>query len=324
MKRTYTVFLFVFLFACSLSPQMAHAQLENAAVQGSVLVPSPQFPEPGEQVTLSIDDYTINTNGAKITWFVDGEYIESQDNNRGIVVTAGTLGTTKTVTAITTLPSGARLTASYTLTPMRVDMLIEADTLTPAFYKGRALPSSGSPVRVTAVPFTGQARSPESYSYKWTVGSDIAGGGSHFGKNSVTFSSGFEKSVKVSVDVMDSNGGVITKKTIYVPIIEPELHFYEINPLRGMSEIAIGRNYIFVGDEVRVRAEPYYMSSNLLSQDPHREWKIEGRTANNPSADPQEITLRKEGDRGSFTLEFHIRNLRQLLQGVKDSVTINF
>ncbi|MFT5849382.1 MAG: hypothetical protein ACI9H6_000189 [Patiriisocius sp.] len=306
------------------TPFVAHAQLGTSFSQASAstITSSPRHPEPGEIVTLGLNDFSINTNGSTIRWFVNGVLVT--ENDRSIKINAGALGVVTEILVTTTLPNGATLEATHTIQPIRVDMLIEADTLTPAFYKGRSIPSSGSLVRVTAVPFTGIDRDPETYSYTWKVKDKVQDGGSRYGNNSVTFTSEFERNMEVSVDIIDTNGKIITSETIYVPLSDPELYYYEINPLRGMSEFAITKGFTFVGDEIRVRAEPYFISSSLLNENPHREWKLNGSTISNPSTDPQEITLRKQGENGSFRLEFHIRNLKQLLQGVKEAVTISF
>lgn len=326
MRRILVTIFFLYICIFSVSTQDTYAQFSGmgASSDASTIIPSPRYPEPGENVVFTINDYSINTNGAVVQWFIDGNEVAEARNERKLSTSAGALGTQKVVLAVTTLPNGSKLEAKHVIKPIRIDMLIEADTLTPAFYKGRSIPSSGSPIRVTAIPFTGDAKSPESYSYTWRVGDEVQGGGSRFGKNVITFTSGFEKSIQVSVDVLNSTGVLISNKSIYVPLSDPELYFYEINPLRGMSETAIQKGFTFVGDEIRVRAEPYFISDNLLTQNPHREWKLNNQTIQNPSSDPQEITLRKEGDSGSFTLEFHIRNLQQLLQGIKDSIVISF
>ncbi len=324
MKRFVSILLYIPLVYALVAPTVGNAQIPQPAAPSSVLVLSPRYPEPGEQVTVSLNDYSINTAGAQIQWFIDGSEIVEAKNERSINVTAGTLGSTMRIQTITTLTNGVQIPIQVDITPVRVDMLIEANTLTPPFYRGRSVPAEGSTVQVTAIPFVGDSSNPESFSYTWRVQDRVIGGGSRFGKNSITFSSGFGKNILVSVDIYDTKGTLVTSDSIVVPLVKPELYFYEVNPLRGVIPLAIQDRFIFVGDEIRVRAEPYFLDASLLSQNPFIEWKLDNRTVQNPSADPQEITLRKEGDRGSFTLEFHIRNLRQLLQGIKKSVTISF
>jgi hypothetical protein len=325
--RYIGLFIFCLIVAFGI-PTSGHINAQSitsfTGANASSLVLKPRYPEPNEQVTITINDYSINTHGSSIQWFVDGVLEPSVSNQRSITFTSGDIGKSNTILARTTLPNGTKLDASTTIQPTRVDMLVEAETLTPTFYKGRPIPSSGSLVRVTAVPFLGEQKSPASYSYLWKVGDTVQTGGSQYGKNYTTFTSKFEKNVFVSVDVIDSTGNVVSSESIYVPISDPELYFYEINPLRGMAEQAMQSPFIFIGDEVQVRAEPYFISTNLLSQNPYQQWKLNGQTVSNPSTDPQEITLRKEGDSGSFSLEFHIRNLQQLLQGVKKTVTLTF
>lgn len=315
--------LFVALF---LFPTLGQAQFSGAAslLNPSQISVSPAYPDPGESVELSLNDYSIDTSGAKIAWFRDGQEITAARNLRNIRVTAGALGSSETITVKTTLSSGSVLTATAVIKPVRVDLLVEADTLIPAFYAGRALPSSGSTVRVTALPFTGTPRAPEAYSYRWSVADKVVGGGSQFGKNSVVFRSQFEKVMNVAVEVIDSSGKTVAKKSVNVPIVKPELHFYTVNPLAGESPIAMGNNFIFSGEEMLVRAEPYFVDNNIFRQNHTSEWKINNQTIENPSADPQEITLRKQGDRGTFSLEFSIRNLQNLLQGIEDSINIRF
>lgn len=320
-------YVLVFTLLWVVSPFLvstAEAQLSELQTNASALVVSPRYPEPNTTVQLELNDYGLNTQGARYQWYINGVERVEAANQRSLSLPVGNLGETTTVLVKTILAGGAVVEARTTITPIRVDMLIEADTLVPTFYAGRALPSSGSAIRVTALPFLGTSQNPSTFSYTWRVGDEIVGGSSLYGKNSVTFSSGFERRVEVSVDIIDQSGTLVAKKTILVPISDPELHFYEVNPLQGLMERALGRNFIFSGDEINVRAEPYYMDRTFMAKQPFIEWKLNGQTITNPSQDPQEIVLRKSGDHGSFTIQFHVRNLRQLLQGVKDSVTITF
>lgn len=331
MQRASLRFLLILLLSIFWVPTAAlHAQginlnnTQGQTLNTAALTVSPSYHEPFAVVTLSINDYSINTSGATITWLVNGSEYSEGSNQRSIDVQLGELGSKTTVQAVMQLPGGGNLSLDKTLQPVRVDMLVEADTLTPAFYQGRSLPTNGSVVRVTALPFMGTDTSPQQYSYRWKVGNQVIGGGAQFGKNNVDFVPGFGVNEQVSVDVINSEGKTVASRSIIVPITEPELYFYEDNPLRGLQTTAISDTYIFVNDEIQIRAEPYYINSTLLSQNPHIEWKLNNRSISNQNDNPQQITLRKEGNRGSFSLEFHIRNLEQLLQGVKEKITITF
>ena len=94
-SRFYYVSPFIVLFFSIslyfiLTP-FAHAQLlpEGAEI---TLNTSPEFPEPNSAVLVSLDDYSINTLGATIQWFVDGVEMIGSRNYRSITVQSGSLG----------------------------------------------------------------------------------------------------------------------------------------------------------------------------------------------------------------------------------------
>lgn len=324
----YALRLCLFCFFVTVTTPFVHAQLSGSGLSGVrndvQLRVTPQYYEPNTEVTINLNDYSINTNGATIQWFVDGREMTDARNQRSLTTLVGELGETSNVRTLITLPNGSRVPAATTLQPIRVDLLVEADTLTPAFYRGRSLPSSGSLVRVTAIPFTGTATPPEQFSYTWEVGRDVISGGSQIGQNTVTFSPKFSMSVPVQVTVFDSNGVRLTSRSVTVPIRKPELHFYEVNPLRGLQTNALSQNQVFQGNEMQIRAEPYYINRIQDMNDFHIEWKLNGRTVTNDADDPQQITLRRQGTSGNAQLNFHIRNLNDLLQGVEDDISLRF
>lgn len=326
MQMARLLLFFALLCTFFIATPNAQAQVgQNVLGSGSELQVSPAFPEPGDAITISVNNYSLNTQGAQYRWYINGVENTAARNSRSVTLQAGPLGDSAIVRVDTTLATGATISNSKTITITQVDMLVEADTLVPSFYKGLPLPSSGSVTRVTAIPFLGAGSAdPSSYSYTWKVGDTVVSGGSQYGKNSVTFTSGFQKSIEVSVDIYDNTGALVTKKTTIVPIAEPALYFYEVNPLSGIIERTLGKGYIMSGQEMTVRAEPYFMDRRFMLGPHLTEWKLNNTTITNPSDDEQEIVLRRSGQSGSFTISYQVRNLSQLLQGTKGSVTINF
>ena len=122
----------------------------------------------------------------------------------------------------------------------------------------------------------------------------------------------------------DKTGNVFTRKLIQVKTVEPVTVFYEDNPLRGMSRHAILDSQQLFGEEISIRAEPYYMDKNIFEANTLQEWEINGKKVTNPNTDKQNITLRAGGGTGSFTVEYHIRNLDNLLQGTRDQFRLTF
>ena len=74
-----------------------------------------------------------------------------------------------------------------------------------------------------------------------------------------------------------------------------------------------------------VRAEPYYLSRDVLTQDYRAEWRVNGTVLDNPSDDPLLITLRAGGEGGGiFDIGFRIQSTEQLLQGAQGNFALTF
>jgi len=324
-RKGYLIVLLSFLiggFLFSVTPITAIAQ--SLAGETSIsIISNPRLPEPDQTVELSLNTYTIDTNGGTIRWFADGVEILDAVNTRSIKITAPAAGLETIISAEITTRSGQKIQVRYNLQPKRLDLIIEAKTLTPSFYNGRALPSTDSTVRAVALPQIANTK-PKDYSYIWRLNNKVLFGGSIKGKHVAEFQMPMGRDAIVGVDVIDQLGQVIAADSSVVPSVTPELYFYPDNPLRGISRIALPNIYTLVGPEVDVRAEPYFMDEEIFAASPLLEWSINGSVVSNPNDDAQTITLQNGGGAGNFTIDFHIRNLRQLLQGVEDGFTLRF
>jgi len=316
---------YLLVFLCLLvMPFDTNAQFGDIGQTGVTLATQPRIPEPFTETTIEMTAFSFDTVGSSITWLIDGVEDVSARNQRVITLTTKALGEATEITNIMRLRSGVEIITTETIIPARVDIVLEAETLVPAFYKGRPLPSIGSTVRAIAIPQTNNNAAPAAYSYEWRLGNEVLFNGPITGINVAEFEIGLNKNETLAVSVTDRSGVLVAHKTIVIPVTEPEVVFYEENPLRGVTGIALPSPYYLVGEETTVRAEPFYMSSNIFSANPLIEWEIDGRTVTNPSTDPQYLTLRKTGGIGSARVSFHIRNLQQLVQGVEDRFVIQF
>lgn len=300
-----------------------HAQL-NLPSDNIQLELSPRFPEPGDTVRVTLNDFIFDTTGSKVEWVIDGEPDPSVDNLRTITLQAGAVGVATELQAILTLRDGKRVVARSVLTPSKVTIILDADTLTPVWYKGRPEPSIGSNLQATIIPDDGTGADPQTYSYTWRLNNKVVGGGSTPGAYVRTLTMPTGNTATLAVDVSNSQGNIIGSKSILINNQEPELLFYEVNPLRGTSRLSLGDTTNLIGSEMSVRAEPFFMNKTILTQSPLLEWEVNGRTIENPNADKQVITLQNAGGSADFNISFHIRNLQQLLQGVEDSFNIVF
>jgi hypothetical protein len=319
LRVNKAIYILFCLCAFATAPLFSFAQIPSTS---SSLLVSPLFPEANEIYTVKLDGYTQNR--ASLSWFVNGIEQEAYRNKNSLTTQAGNIGAVQNITAKIRLQSGGVVDVKHTVTAQRVDLLIEADTVVPLFYKGRSLPSSGSSVRATALVFTKMQQGAGSFAYLWKLNGQTQNGGAVQGDNTFTFTPSFESQTELEVSVLNKNGTIIAQESQLIPITKPELVFYEKNPLKGQLFTALTDPYLFIGDEITIRAEGYFMSRNLLGSDALHEWKVNSKTTQSNSAEPTELTLQKEGGRAAAKISFHVRNLKQLLQGVEKTITINF
>jgi len=205
----------------------------------------------------------------------------------------------------------------------RVDLIVNTDTTVPLFYAGHSLPSSGSRVTVTALSSLRNNVTCQNCTYLWKKSGTVQNGGVATTNNTFSFIPKFERTVVISVDMRDGNGDTIATNAQVIPIMKPELYFYEQNPLQGLLLRAISNPYTFIGDEITLRAYPYFMNSSIELSDLLTTWSINGREVQTVG-NPYLITLRKEELRDKAQLMFSVRNLQELLQGVEETIAIRF
>ena len=293
----------------------------EASAAGYALVLDPQYPQPSESYTVTLT--STGGNASAVDWFVNGIEHASADDPRKIVLTASKAGERTNIVARITSNTGSVTEVRKDVYPLTVNLHISADTYTPAFYRGRALPSSGSRMTASALVFNATGDATPSYAYRWHLNGKALQGGMALGGNSVVFSSGFEDELVLQVDVIAPSGAVVAQATERIPVVEPELHFYEKNPLRGLSFVSIPDPFMLIAEETVVRAEPYYMDTSTSDDDLLMEWELDGKHVESAGAE-NEISLQKNGSFGKALVTFHVRNLAQLLQGVKESFTVQF
>lgn len=313
----FSAFL-LFFFAMSM---FTHAQILSTP-DTSFLRLTPQFPTPNSNATASLEIYSINTNGASITWYINGiEHVDAR-NNREMSFEAGDIGSQIRIQAVVVAPDGQTITVEETVTPGDVDIIIEPDTKTPVFYEGRALPIGDEMVTAIAIPHIRDSVNLTQLGYTWKLGNKVVQGGGVRGMNKIEFTMPAGQTF-LSVSVSDTNGTIVTEKTVLLNPVQPELYFYEDNPLRGMNERAIDDSLTLIGAETTVRAEPYFVAKDIFAHDPVLEWNIDGRAVDY-GTNPQLLTLRRASGSGTVEIGFSIMNRLSFLQLASDSFTISF
>lgn len=313
----------------------AHAQFDVSGLQGSapLLTTQPEFPQPGESVVVTADYRGDAYFGATLTWVVDGELVPNSKNQRSITIAATSDSLEQVIDVIFTSPTGVRTIASHTITPLWLDVIIEPQTHVPEFYQGRSLPSIGSTVFVTALVSDIEGMRNTDMVYKWTVNRQVLDEGPVRGRNTMVFEMPMGQAALLLVEISElinpatgqSPGNIITRRLISIPSAQPRLVFYEVNTLLGISHRPIARDFSMVGDSSIIRATPFHLDSFVYNNPARHSWRVNSVETTNSGrgANPYEVMIERTGTTGRTFLEFHVRDNRQVLQGVEDRIQIN-
>ncbi len=321
MYTTHLKALFFSLVFCGVlfvSNTPVHAQSLSLPTNTATLSVTTKFPEPGTAVTVTLEAYTINMIDATVVWFINDVEQPNLRNERAIRLIAKELGTTEKIRARIIKPGERSLDASISITSSNTDIIIEADTYTPLFYKGRALPSKSSTIRAVAIPQGTGGENPATFSYNWEYNDSTLYGGAVLGKQSVELTMPRYEDEVLSVTVYNSDGDIVGEEQALLTAVEPELHFYEANPLRGLSRKALGANFVLTGDETTVHGAPYFMNTDLSPQNSEYTWSVNSTPVATPE-NPHIITLRRSDTPGTVSVGLKIiTNLKipQIVEGV--------
>lgn len=218
--------------------------------------------------------------------------------------------------------------------PEEVDILWQAYSSVPPFYKGKALAPSAGLVQLTAIPNlidqNGKKLNPNDLVYTWSQRGVVLGNASGYGKQSIVLENGQipERLLNVSVSVSSFDKVISARKDINVPLSESKIIFYKKHPLEGLIyNKNIRNNFIIDDSEIEIFAEPYYFSlDDIIKNQVTYRWKVNNKDINIPlNEQGKSITFKKEGDSGLAKVSLEIRNTNipfRIFQSAEKTVNI--
>ncbi len=309
------------LFVCTPNTY-AEIKVESGDINIEMI---PTNPEPYTNVTIKLESYATDLNRASIDWRINGKTVLS-----GLGRTSYSLKTggpnTATAIDVTIVPDGGlAINRQINVRPSEIEMLWQAvDAYTPAFYKGKALPTQESKIKVVAFPNTINVvkANKKNMVYTWTRSNSAVPSASGYGKDSFAFTNNVltdSEHIGLSVSTVDnlySATGIMD-----VNIAKPKLLFYKKSPINGIlyDEALIGSTTM-TEDEMTVVAEPYYMNRN--SSDLEYNWKINNEDIETPSK-RTELTIRPTSRGGYALIGLSVESITKLFQSVTNSIRIN-
>ncbi|MBI3442567.1 MAG: hypothetical protein HY007_02275 [Candidatus Sungbacteria bacterium] len=298
MRHFY--FIILVLLGGAFSATLVFAQSISLPLALS-LDAQPPSPSPGQSVTIHAATPTLDTATTFFNWSVDGTRKPklSGYGHDSIQLIAGAVGTPILVDVVITGASGQPAQSSITVYPSTVALSWYAETYTPAWYRGKALPSPNSVVIVTATPHVvvnGAELKPENLVYTWGYENRdrlLVGVGKQSFSVQMPDQTDVDEQVRVTIE--DMGHRIRKEASIFITTTLPRAVVYRLTPLGGIDPRAAASILpAFRHETIDLQAEPFFFPARSKN-DLRFEWTIGGLS---PSGNPQNpfITTVEAGD----------------------------
>jgi len=333
IKYKYIGFCSIIFFVFLLWTTIAHSQLIGH--DEPIIISNPETPGPQEDISLHVDFFGSDLNRANIKWYKNGTLLDQGVGLRDITVQTGILGSQTTIRVDLTTGEGDLLSKTLVLRPTSLEIVWEADTYIPPFYKGKALPTSGSIVKLVAIPefitSAGVKIPKKDLFYKWQAGGGnifLEGGEKPQGKGKYfAFATAplLSNAINISLEVSSQNRSLVKEYSTSIRTENPEALFYKEDPLLGTRyEKALPKNFLSNDGELTVRVEPFYLSTSAAFGGEYK-WELNGKSATPHENNPRVITLVRGQDiKGKAELKIDIINIGSIKQRIQDLLIISF
>jgi hypothetical protein len=325
--RAHRIFITV-IVSLFIATGLVHAQIPGSDM--AELNISPAIPGPNQEVTAILQSYLSDLNKAQISWLVNGQNVDSGIGLKRFTFKTGPLGTQTEISVIAVTSEGYPISEKLIINPAKVDLVYEADSYTPPFYKGRAyFPYSGQ-ARIVATPsFVDSAGQPiptRNLIFTWKDGEKTLESGSGIGRDVLSYKNNnlLPKDADISVEVSSSDQKYIAKASITLEPTAPKVVLYEKDPLLGvLYNKALKEEHTLKNSEMSIAAAPYFFGvsspkSSLLKY----EWSLNGT----PAQSTQDIAVFKKpaSQNGTADISLQLSNTKDYFQFGNARVSINF
>ncbi len=322
MKKFFVKIIFLGIIAASLvlAAKLSVAQ-DNYLPQNEAFIVefNPENPGPNVSVTSQAISYTFDINRADIAWFLNGK---KSGSGKMFSFRTAAIGSKTTVEVVAITYEGQRLSKSFSFQSAEVDLLWEAATYVPYFYRGKALASNRSAIKVTAFPF-GLKSADSKLIYEWTLNDAKQMDQSGPGKKSFNFIASRSGDDIVEINVSTPDAGITGTNKLEIITGQPKISFYEEHPLEGpLYQKELGDALNINKPDFIIRAEPYFFSlKNMLAAS--YEWTINDKTIPTPQK-PNLIRLTiPEKIKGYSTIKLSIQNQKNIFETAEKFLQAN-
>lgn len=325
MKRALIIFALLIVFV----PTFTLAVREIESTGNFIAEAYPANPAPGERVVITLRSFGFNLDSSYINWYLNDQLQSSYTNKKQFPFFVGKAGTRSQVKIIIK-NNQSQLSKTLVFEPAEVALIWQAGTNVPNFYRGKALPSPGSLVKILAIPNvispTGKKALPENLSYRWYVNGNLISSSSGIGQN--TFLTSADKNFTekiINVLVSDTASGLVAENSLRIKPSAPKVIFYESKPLEGIDlSRALESSFTLASEEITIKAQPYFFGLNQLNPSSFN-WLLNNQKFTPPGNDISLITFRRKPEtEGLSSVNLTITNNQNPTQKASNSLLINF
>jgi len=291
---------------------------------------SPENPEPGQTVKISLKSYSYDLNRLQITWYVDGVQKKTNIGLKDFNTVAGRNGQKTIIKAVVNTEEGIKEIEAFFI-PSLVDLIYESLSYTPPFYKGRALNPNQGVVIVTAIPelmrASGEKVQAQNIIYSWKKDGKVQESDSGLGKNVFVFAGTVpirDSQIEVVASTIDSD--IYASKKVNITNVVPKIVFYENNPVYGiMFNRAIKNTVKMSADEFNVFAVPFFFSVGYATTpDLNYIWTLNGQEVSNQDPKNTFTTRIESAGSGLANIDLKISNTVRIFQFIDNSYKLSY
>jgi hypothetical protein len=345
LKKQHSIFKTVFLILAIFTYANTSIAIDGVIDESTLPIPtqipeleeqigsemSPKFPKPGEAVKITLSAFGTDLNLANITWSIDDKIIKQGKGQKTFETVAGKLGQLNVIKVEIEPLNGNKVTKTFSINPQTVDVLWEARTYTPPFYKGKSMYTPEEKIIFVAMPnITNQNKAlvdSKNIIYKWGQSNQVLGSMSGYGQNVLPYTGNIlMRAVETTIEAKSEDYTTAVNELVLAPIF-PEMNIYEDSSIYGIlfnKEVSGG--FEFGNKEERsLSAFPYFIGAdNRIANNLVYNWSINYNKIQVPEDQTKMVFRNVDNVEGKSLVKASVKNKDKFLQKSEASTMINF
>lgn len=272
------------------------------------LLANPPSPSPGEKITVAASTPTFDKNAAFFSWSVDGKAKPDLSGlgKNTINLVAGAVGSIIRISVEVARPGGDLAQASLGVVSSDLALTWFAETYTPKWYRGKALPTPTSIVNIIAIPriaFGGNTIPSSALTYTWGLDDDdiaLSGAGENVFR--VKLSEVPKQTHDIRLAVEDPDKRIKKEARLFMVPQDTAAGIYRSSPLGGVDpRSALASTPAAPRGTFDLIAEPFYFPVSSKKSLAYN-WNVNGLNSAGSPDNPDVLTLSTNENTGEQIL----------------------